>query len=132
MQAEVIGFTPRTSSAAQQPRAAVAAPSLRRSQRDPAWVRWGLTTIALSAVTLLIGLPIVYVFVQALADGPAAYFHNLFGDPDTRHSIYLTLTVVPIALVANIVFGLAAAWSVTRFQFRGRSVLTALIDLPFA
>ena len=133
MQAEVIAFTPRTSSQTPpQSRAAVAAPSLRRSQRDPAWVRWGLTSIALAAVTLLIGLPIVYVFVQALADGPAAYFHNLFGDPDTRQSIYLTLTVVPIALVANLVFGLAAAWSVTRFQFRGRSVLTALIDLPFA
>jgi sulfate transport system permease protein len=133
MQAEIIGFTPHTSSQAPpQQKAAVAAPSMRRSQRDPAWVRWGLTAVAFSTVSVLIGIPIVYVFVEALADGPAAYFHNLFGDPDTRHAIFLTLTVVPIALVANVLFGLAAAWSVTRFQFRGRSVLTALIDLPFS
>jgi sulfate transport system permease protein len=133
MQAEVIAYSPSSSSQLPpRPRAAVAAPSLRRAQRDPAWVQWGLTAIALAAITLLIGIPIIYVFVEALADGPAVYFHNLFGDPDTRHSIYLTLTVVPIALVANVLFGLAAAWSVTRFQFRGRALLTALIDLPFA
>ena len=133
MQAEVIAYSPsRSSQLPPQPLAAVKAPSLRRAQRDPAWVRWGLTAIALTAVTLLIGIPIVYVFVEALADGPAVYLHNLFGDPDTRHSIYLTLTVVPVALVANVLFGLAAAWSVTRFQFRGRALLTALIDLPFS
>ena len=133
MQAEVVAYTPsRSSQLPPQPQAALKASGLRRAQRDPAWVRWGLTAIALAAVTLLIGIPIVYVFVEALADGPAAYFHNLFGDPDTRASIYLTLTVVPIALVANVLFGLAAAWSVTRFHFRGRALLTALIDLPFA
>src|SRR5690606_17853010 len=57
---------------------------------------------------------------------------NLFLDPDTRHSILLTLTVVPIALVANVVFGVTAAWAVSRFQFPGRALLTALIDLPFS
>ena len=60
MQAEIIGFSPRTSSQAPpQQRAAVAAPSLRRSQRDPAWVRWGLTAVALSTVAVLIGVPVV-------------------------------------------------------------------------
>jgi sulfate/thiosulfate transport system permease protein len=135
MQAEIIAFTPRAASSPvphTSPKAALAAASLRRAQRDPAWVRWGLTAIALSTVAVLIGIPIVYVFVQALSEGLATYWHNLFGDPDTRHSILLTLTVVPVALVANVLFGLAAAWSVTRFQFRGRSLLTALIDLPFS
>jgi sulfate transport system permease protein len=60
------------------------------------------------------------------------YWQNLFSDPDTRHSIILTLTVVPIALVANVIFGLTAAWAISRFTFPGRTLLTALIDLPFA
>jgi sulfate/thiosulfate transport system permease protein len=95
-------------------------------------VQWSLTAIALVSVAALIGLPIAFVFVEALAEGPGVYWDNLVADPDTRHSILLTLTVVPIALVANVAFGLAAAWSVSRFQFPGRALLTALIDLPFS
>jgi len=109
-----------------------ARPGARRAQQDPAWVRWGLTGIALAAVGLLVAVPMVNVFYEALQDGVGAYFHNLFGDPDTRQSIILTLTVVPIALVANIVFGIAAAWAIARFSFPGRTLLTALIDLPFS
>ena len=104
----------------------------RRSQEDPAWVRWSLTGIALLAVGLLVGVPLVNVFYEALQDGVGAYFNNLFGDPDTRSSIFLTATVVPIAVVANIVFGVAAAWAIARFSFPGRTLLTALIDLPFS
>jgi sulfate/thiosulfate transport system permease protein len=104
----------------------------RRAQQDPAWVRWGLTTIALLVVAILVVIPVLNIFSEALAGGLGAYFHNLFIDPDTRHSILLTLTVVPIALAANIVFGVAAAWSITRFRFRGRTLLTTLIDLPFS
>jgi sulfate/thiosulfate transport system permease protein len=77
-------------------------------------------------------VPVVHVFAGALSAGLGVYWRNLFGDPDTRHSILLTLTVVPLALVANIVFGLAAAWAIARFRFPGRTVLTALIDLPFS
>ena len=133
MQAEIVGFSPTASQQVPpQPKAKAAVARMRRAQRDPAWVRWGLTTIALSTVIVLIGIPIINVFVEAFADGAGAYFKNLFGDPDTRHAIFLTLTVVPIALVANVLFGLAAAWSITRFKFRGRTLLTALIDLPFS
>jgi sulfate transport system permease protein len=104
----------------------------RRSQEDPAWVRWSLTGIALLAVGVLVGVPLVNVFYEALQDGIGAYFNNLFGDPDTRHSILLTATVVPVSLIANIVFGVAAAWAISRFSFPGRTLLTALIDLPFS
>jgi sulfate/thiosulfate transport system permease protein len=111
---------------------ALAAARLRREQQDPAWLRWTLTGLALAVVGVLIVIPIINVFVEALADGVGAYFKNLFGDPDTRHSIYLTLSVVPIALVANVLFGITAAWAISRFNFPGRSFLTALIDLPFS
>jgi len=95
-------------------------------------VRWGLTLAAVAVVALLIVVPVVHVFAGALSDGLGVYWKNLFADPDTRHSILLTLTVVPLALVANIVFGLAAAWAIARFRFPGRTVLTSLIDLPFS
>jgi sulfate transport system permease protein len=100
--------------------------------QDPFWVRWTLTLAAVAVVGVLIVIPVVHVFAGAFADGVGAYWRNLFADADTRHSILLTLTVVPGALVANIVFGLAAAWAIARFRFPGRTLLTAMIDLPFS
>ena len=111
---------------------AIGARRIRRAQQDPAWVRWGLTVLALAVVGILVVVPVVNIFVQAFSEGAAAYWKNLAGDPDTRHSILLTLIVAPIALAANVVFGVAAAWAVARFDFPGRSFLIALIDLPFA
>jgi sulfate transport system permease protein len=102
------------------------------SEQDPPWVRWSLTLAAVAVVGVLIVIPVAQVFVGALANGLGAYWDNLFADPDTRHSILLTLTVVPLALGANLVFGVAAAWTIARFRFPGRTVLTALIDLPFS
>src|SRR5262245_30699364 len=107
-------------------------PRIRRAQQDPAWVRWGLILAALAIVGLLIVVPVVHVFAVALQDGVGVYWRNLVADPDTWHSILLTLTVVPLALAANVVFGVAAAWAIARFSFRGRTLLTALIDLPFS
>jgi sulfate transport system permease protein len=121
---------PTTSSEDQRSRARAAA--FRRAQRDPAWVRWSLTGTALLVVGVLIVIPIANVFSEALAEGVGTYWKNLFADPDTRHSILLTLSVVPIALVANVVFGVCAAWCISRFTFPGRTFLTALIDLPFS
>jgi sulfate transport system permease protein len=112
--------------------AAIRVVKVRRAQQDPAWVRWGLTTAALAVVGVLIVIPLVNIFAEALSEGPGVYWKNLVADPDTRHSIILTLTVVPIALLANLVFGIAAAWAIARFSFPGRTLLTALIDLPFA
>jgi len=111
---------------------ALRATSVRRAAQDPLWVRVLLIGAALGVVGLLVVVPIVSVFVQAFADGVGTYWHNLFGDPDTLDAIKLTLTVVPIALVANVVFGIAAAWAIARFRFPGRTLLTALIDLPFS
>jgi sulfate transport system permease protein len=80
---------------------------------------------------VLVVVPLANVFVEAFAGGPALYWRNLVGDPDTFHSILLTLAVAPTAVVLNTVFGLAAAWALARFRFPGRAALTALIDLPF-
>jgi sulfate transport system permease protein len=98
---------------------------------DPAWLRALLSAAAIAVLLLLVVVPVASVFVQALSGGVSRYVERLFGDPETRHSMVLTATVVPIALAANVVFGLAFAWVVSRFSFRGRSVLTALVDLPF-
>jgi sulfate transport system permease protein len=111
---------------------ASAPPRIRQAQQDPAWVRWGLILATLAVVGVLIVVPVIHVFAEALADGVGVYWTSLFGDPDTRHSILLTLTVVPFALLANVVFGIAAAWAIARFSFPGRTLLTSLIDLPFS
>lgn len=106
-------------------------PIPRRAHEDPAWVRWLLIGTALTVMTLLVVVPLVNVFVEAFADGLGAYWQNLTGDPDTLHSIFLTLMVAPTAVILNTIFGLAAAWAIARFKFPGRAALTALIDLPF-
>ena len=105
---------------------------IRPAQQDPPWVRWGLTAAALAVVGILIVIPVINVFAEALKAGLGVYWNNLVVDPDTWHSIVLTLTVVPIALGANVLFGIAAAWAIARFSFPGRTLLTAMIDLPFS
>ncbi len=111
---------------------AVASRGIRKAQQDPVWVRWGLTAFAVIVVGVLVVIPVVNIFTVALSEGIGVYWKNLFVDPDTRHSILLTLIVAPIALVANVIFGIAAAWTIARFRFPGRTLLTALIDLPFS
>lgn len=100
--------------------------------RDPAWMKWPLIGLAVTSLAVLVLVPIVFIFVQAFSKGAGAYFSRLFDDGDTRHAFLLTATVAPIAVVANVLFGLAAAWTIARFRFRGRALLTAMIDLPFA
>ncbi len=102
------------------------------ARRDHAWIRWGLILFAVGSLTLLIVVPVVNVFYQALAPGLRAYIDNLVRDPDTLHAIGLTLIIAPVAVIANLVFGIAAAWAIARFKFPGRSLLTALVDLPFS
>ena len=103
----------------------------RLAHEDPPWVRRSLIGLALGVMLLLVVVPLVNVFVEAFADGIGAYWQNLVGDPDTLHSILLTLAVAPTAVILNTIFGLAAAWAIARFKFPGRAALTALIDLPF-
>lgn len=107
-------------------------PMMRRGQQDPPWVRLTLIAIALALLTFLVIVPVVNVFAQALGDGPAVYWTNLVNDPDTRHAIGLTLFVAPISVTLNTIFGVAAAWAIARFRFRGRTLLITLIDLPFS
>lgn len=104
----------------------------RGSHTEPAWVRYLLITIAVSIMAVLVIIPVVNVFYQALANGVGTYREQLLEDPDTQHAIWLTLTLVPIAVTINTVFGVAVAWAVTRFRFPGRTILTSVIDLPFA
>ena len=102
-----------------------------RALRDPAWLRWPLLALALAFVGLFLLLPLLAVFGYAFEKGLAFYVASLV-DEDARAAIRLTLLVTAIALPANTVFGVAAAWLVTRFSFRGRGLLLSLIDLPFA
>ncbi|MES2697178.1 MAG: sulfate ABC transporter permease subunit CysW [Verrucomicrobiota bacterium] len=103
----------------------------RRAIQDPAWVRWTLTTIALLFLACFLLLPLAAVFTEAFRKGMGAYF-AAFTDSDALASIKLTLLTAAIAVPANVVFGVAAAWCITKFNFRGKSVLITLIDLPFA
>lgn len=104
----------------------------RKAQEDPPLVRWGLTFLAVAVIGILVIIPVINVFTVALSHGVGVYIDNLFANKDTFHAIKLTLTVVPIAVAANLVFGISAAWAIARFSFPGRALLTALIDLPFA
>jgi sulfate transport system permease protein len=99
---------------------------------DPPLVRWGLTAAAVFVVVVLIVVPVINVFYQALANGLGTYWRAIVLDADTRAAILLTLTVAPIAVVLNLVFGVAAAWAIARFRFPGRTLLVTLIDLPFS
>jgi sulfate transport system permease protein len=125
----------------------------------PAYIKWPLVIAAVAIITLLVVIPVVNVFYNALAPGVleywrksqgtesvstfgrvahaaqaglATYWNNLVEDRDTRHAILLTLIVAPAAVVLNLLFGLAAAWAIARFRFPGRAALVSLIDLPFA
>jgi sulfate transport system permease protein len=104
----------------------------RRGQQEPALLRWTLIALAVAVITVLIVIPVANVFAQALAGGAKAYWRYLTANADTHHAIMLTLFVAPIAVAGNVVFGVAAAWAITRFRFPGRTFLTTLIDLPFA
>jgi sulfate transport system permease protein len=101
-------------------------------RQTPAWLRWSLIGSALAIVGVFIVTPVALVFYLALENGLSAYWNNLINSPATLHSIKLTLIVAPIAVVLNTIFGVAAAWLIARFRFRGRAVLTTLIDLPFS
>jgi sulfate transport system permease protein len=99
-------------------------------KRDPALVQWALTLLALLSLGLFIVLPLMAVFVQAFEKGWAAYLAAI-GQPETLSAVYLSLLAVGISVPLNVVFGVAAAWAITKFQFTGKNVLVTLIDIPF-
>ena len=104
----------------------------RRSQEESEAVRWTLIGVATVTLGVLVVIPLVNVFYEAMARGPRVYWNALFNDPDTLSAILLTLRVAPVAVLLNVLFGVAAAWAIARFRFPGRALLTAMIDLPFA
>ena len=106
-------------------------PGHHRSTSEPPAVRRLLIGIALAFMALFLVLPLVFVFSQAFAKGIGFYFKTL-NDPLAWSAIKLTLTAAAIAVPLNCVFGVAAAWAIAKFDFRGKNVLLTLIDLPFS
>jgi sulfate/thiosulfate transport system permease protein len=100
-------------------------------RRDPLPLRVGLTVVAVLYLLVFIGLPLITVLVQALAKGVDEYI-TAIEDPEAISAIQLTLTVAAIAVPLNMIFGIAAAWCVAKFDFVGKSLLVTLIDLPFS
>jgi sulfate transport system permease protein len=98
---------------------------------EPRAVRWILITVALAFLLLFVCLPIVAVFAHALGKGVGAYVGS-FAEPDAWAAIRLTLLTAAIAVPLNLIFGLAAAWAVAKFDFPGKTALVTLIDLPFS
>jgi sulfate/thiosulfate transport system permease protein len=103
----------------------------RRGSEESPFVKWLLISAALIFSVVFLLLPLVNVFAQAFSKGIVYYFKAL-ADPDSWSAMKLTLLVAGITVPCNVIFGVAAAWAVAKFEFRGKSLLTTLIDLPFA
>jgi sulfate transport system permease protein len=99
--------------------------------QEPAWVRRTLIGLALAFLTLFLFVPLISVFYEALKKGADVYVAAIT-DPDAVSAIQLTLTAAAIAVPLNLIFGLAAAWAIAKFEFRGKNLLITLIDLPFS
>ena len=98
---------------------------------EPFWVRVALTGIALVFLTLFLFVPLAAVFAEALKKGWDTYVAAIV-EPDALSAIRLTLLTAAIAVPLNLVFGVAAAWTIAKFDFRGKNILLTLIDLPFS
>ena len=103
----------------------------RVSTTESPWVRRTLTGIALAFLLLFLVLPLAAVFTEALRKGAGAYFEAL-KEPDAWSAIRLTLITAAIAVPLNLVFGVAAAWCIAKYEFPGKAFLTTLVDLPFS
>ncbi len=106
-------------------------PNVSASRTEPAWVRRLLIGIALVFLALFLFIPLVSVFFEAFKKGWEVYVASI-SEPDALSAIVLTLTAAVIAVPLNLVFGVSAAWAIAKFDFRGKSVLLTLIDLPFS
>jgi sulfate transport system permease protein len=106
-------------------------PERVRHLTEPPWVQLSLVAAALAFLALFLALPLAMVFAEAFAGGWQLYL-SAIADPDALAALRLTLVAAVIAVPANLVFGLAAGWTIGKFRFPGRNVLITLIDLPFA
>ena len=105
--------------------------ALRDPLQEPAWLRALLIGAAVLSMALLVVLPLAMVLASAFGDGFRAWWEAL-AEPDALSALRLTLFTAAIVIPINAVFGVFAAWALTRFEFRGKRVLLAFIDLPFA
>lgn len=103
----------------------------RITTTEAPWVRYTLIAVALVFLLLFLVLPLAAVFTEALRKGAGAYFEAL-KEPDAWSAIRLTLITAAIAVPLNLVFGVAAAWCIAKYEFRGKAFLTTLVDLPFS
>ncbi|HEY7845826.1 MAG TPA: sulfate ABC transporter permease subunit CysW [Bradyrhizobium sp.] len=116
----------------QETRVSTSSVAVRVDNRsEPRAVRMAIIAIAVTFLVLFVVLPLIVVFVSALSKGIVAYF-SMLSDPEALSAIRLTLLVAAISVGTNLVFGLAAAWAITKFDFRGKTLLISLIDLPFS
>src|SRR3984957_10283787 len=106
-------------------------PKGRSAVREPLWIRIALTSVAILFLAVFVFVPLGAVFCEALKKGLNVYLAS-FNDSAALAAIKLTLLVAVIAVPANLVFGLCAAWAIAKFDFPGKSLLVTLIDLPFA
>jgi sulfate transport system permease protein len=111
--------------------ATLAPPKIAGATKEPAWVRWLLISVALAFLGLFLFLPLVSVFYEAFKKGADVYFAAIV-EPDALSAVKLTLIAAVIAVPLNLVFGVSAAWAIAKFDFRGKSFLLTLIDLPFS
>jgi len=102
-----------------------------RATSEPVWLRWTMIAITLAFLSIFLFVPLAAVFTEAFRKGIETYFAALV-EPDAVSAIKLTLLAAAIAVPLNLVFGIAAAWSIAKFEFKGKSILITLIDLPFA
>ena len=102
-----------------------------RATSEPTWVRWSLIATTLLFLSLFLFMPLAAVFTEALRKGFDTYILDL-ADADALSAMKLTFIAALIAVPLNLVFGVAAAWAIAKFEFRGKSILITLIDLPFA
>ncbi|WP_026224455.1 sulfate ABC transporter permease subunit CysW [Methyloversatilis thermotolerans] len=103
----------------------------RSATREAPWVKWTLIAVSLAFFALFLLLPLIAVFVEALRKGWDAYIAALV-EPDALSAIRLTLLAAAISVPLNLSFGVAAAWAIAKFDFRGKHLLITLIDLPFS
>lgn len=103
----------------------------RRTAGGAAWVRYALIGTAVLFLTVFLFVPLAFVIVEGLRKGAGAYLAAIT-EPDALAAIRLTLVAAAIAVPANVVFGVAAAWAIAKFRFPGKNVLITLIDLPFS
>ncbi len=113
------------------PSAPVAPRAVRTATAEPPWVRRTLIGVALAFLTLFLFVPLAAVFWEALRKGWQVYLAAIV-EPDALSAVRLTLVAAAISVPLNLVFGFAAAWAIAKFDFRGKSLLLTLIDLPFS